>query len=164
MADLGEIASWYYDVCELYEDEDLNPKDHMKVIERAFMSSDCDDFAWLLHEITGHQVVKVTWQNASLGFGHHSVVRDSEGHLIDVQGETTLDKIRSHFQIKSSIKLNANEAKPQEPVTFEIDIEDSGMRNLVGAMRLLPHPPFNTAEFQRKVDDYVATLENRLAP
>ncbi|TLX16986.1 hypothetical protein [Rhizobium sp. MHM7A] len=164
MADIGEIASWYYDVCELYEDDDLDPNDHLKVIERAFMSSDCDEFAWLLHEVTGLQVVKLTWQDPSWGFGHHSVVRDGDGKLIDVRGETDLDGIRTHFRIKPSIKLNALESEPPEPSSFEVDMEDSGMKNLVGVMRLLPHAPFNTAEFQQKLDDFVTSLENRFIP
>jgi hypothetical protein len=158
LVELSEISSWYYDVCELYEDEDLDPNDHMKVIERAFMSSDCDDFAWLLHEVTGFQVVKVTWQDPNWGVGHHSVVRDNEGKFIDVRGETDLDGIRSHFRVKPAIKLNENDANPQEPSTFDIEIEDSGMRNLVGVMRLLPHAPFNTAEFQDALDSYVLSL------
>jgi hypothetical protein len=164
MADLAQIASYYYDVCELYEDEDLDPNDHLKVIERAFMSSDCDDFAWLMHEMTGYQVVKVTWQDPSWGFGHHSVVRDEENKLIDVRGRTSLDELRSHFRIKSSIELNAIDAKPSEPGTFDIDMEDGGMKNLVGVMRLLPRAPFNTVEFQRKLDEYVTSLENAFTP
>lgn len=164
MADLREIASWYYDVCELYEDDDLDPSDHIKVIERAFMSSDCDEFAGLLHEVTGLQVVKLTWQDPSWGFGHHSVVRGGDGKFIDVRGETDLDGIRTYFRIKPSIKLNAIETKPQEPSSFYVDMEDTGMKNLVDVMRLLPHAPFNTAEFQQKLDDFVATLEKSFVP
>jgi len=163
MAELGEIASWYYDVCELYEDEDINPNDHMKVVERAFMSSDCDDFAWLLHEVTGHKVIKVTWQDPSWGFGHHSVVRNDEGKFIDVRGETDIDKIRSYFRVKPTIMLNASETQAQEPTSFDIDMEDSGMKNLVSVMRILPYAPFNTAEFQLKLADFVRTLERRFA-
>jgi hypothetical protein len=164
MADLAQIASYYYHVCELYEDEDLDPNEHLKVIERAFMSSDCDDFAWLMHEVTGYQVVKVTWQDPGWGFGHHSVVRDEENNLIDVRGRTNLDELRSHFRIKSSIELNSIDAKPSEPGTFDIDMSDGGMNNLVGVLRLLPHAPFNTAEFQQKLDEYVASLENAFTP
>lgn len=164
MADIAEIASWYYDVCELYEDEDLDQNDHWKVIERAFMSSDCDDFAWLMHEVAGYQVVKVTWQDPSWGFGHHSVVRDSDGHLIDVRGRTSLDEIRGHFRIKAFISLNENDAKPSGPTTFDIDMEDAGMRNLVNVMRALPHAPFNTRDFQQKLDEYVTELEKTFTP
>jgi len=164
MADLGELASWYYDVCELYEDEDLDPTDHMKVIERAFMSSDCDDFAWLLHEVTGYQVVKITWQIPNWGFGHHSVVRDEEGKFIDVRGKTDLDGIRSHFRVKTSVEVKISEAEAKEPSTFNLDIEDSGMKNLVEVMRLLPHSPFNTADFQKKLNDFVARLDVSLVP
>lgn len=163
MADLGEIASWYYDVCELYEDDDLDPHDHMKVIERAFMSSDCDEFAWLLHEVTGLQVVRIAWKIPNWGFGHHSVVRGGDGKFIDVRGETDLDEIRAHFRIKSSTRLNISETEPQEP-SFDVDMEESGMKNLVGVMRLLPHAPFNTTEFQQKLDDFVTTLENSFVP
>lgn len=164
MADLSEIAAYYYDVCELYEDEDLDPGDHLKVIERAFMSSDCDDFAWLMHEVVGYQVVKVTWQDPSWGFGHHSVVRDDENNLLDVRGRINLDEIRSHFRIKRSIALNANVSKPSHPGAFVASMEDDGMKNLVEVMRLLPHAPFNTADFQLKLDEYVASLENALTP
>lgn len=164
MADLSEIAAYYYDVCELYEDEDLDPDDHLKVLERAFMSSDCDDFAWLMHEVAGYQVVKVTWQDPSWGFGHHSVVRDHENNLIDVRGRTNLDELRSHFQIKRSIPLNTNDAKPSHPGTFIASMEDDGMKNLIEVMRLLPHSPFNTADFQLKLEEYVASLENALTP
>ena len=164
MGDIAEIAAWYYDVCQLYDDEDLDPNNYLKVVERAFMSSDCDDFAWLMHEVTGYQVVKVTWQDPSWGFGHHSVVRNNEDNLIDVRGRTSLDELRAHFRIKPSIELHANDVKPSEPVTFEIDMEDAGMSNLVGVIRLLPHPPFNTVEFQQKLDEYVASLENAFTP
>jgi hypothetical protein len=163
MADIADIAAWYYDVCELYEDEDLDPGDHWKIIERAFMSSDCDDFAWLMHEIAGHQVVKVTWQDPKWGFGHHSVVRDGDGHLVDVGGRTSLDKIRSYFRIKSSVSLNAHDVKPSEPSTFDAYMEDSGMKNLIDVMRLLPHEPFNTDVFQRQLDEFVVSLQDKLS-
>ena len=41
-AALAEAANWYFEVCELYEDEDLDPDNHLAVVQRAFTSSDCD--------------------------------------------------------------------------------------------------------------------------
>jgi hypothetical protein len=82
-----EAADWYFDVCSLYEDDDLDPDDHLEVIKRAFTSSDCDAFAYILNLMTGWQPVRVAWVTRD-GFGHHTLVRSPNGGLLDVGGWT----------------------------------------------------------------------------
>lgn len=158
MAELSEVADYYFEVCELYEDENLDPEDHATVIERAFMSSDCDDFAWIMNEITGYQVVRVSWQIPDWGYGHHSVVRDNSGDLIDVRGVTNLESIRKHFGIKPSVQLNVRDVDPTVPSTFDMEPDDHGFQMLIAAVRSLPHPPFNSTDFTSKLDQLVERL------
>ena len=100
---LAEAVAWLYDVCELYEDEDLDPDDHLQVVTRAFMSSDCDDFCFFVCAITGWQPVMITWSIPNWGFGHHSAARAPDGRLVDVRGWTEEADIRKYFGIKKSV-------------------------------------------------------------
>lgn len=86
---LAEASKCLFIACGLYEDEDLSPDNHLDVIQRAFTSSDCQDFSWMVHLMTGWPCVRATWSMPDLGWGHHSLIRDPEECLFDVCGCTS---------------------------------------------------------------------------
>lgn len=79
--DLQEAVSYFYEACDLFEDGDLDRDDHLAVFQRAFLTYDCDDFAWMLSHITGWPPVRTEWENSGHGRGHHTLVKNP-GRLV----------------------------------------------------------------------------------
>jgi hypothetical protein len=146
---LREAAEWLYDVCELYEDEDLDPNDHVAVIQRAYTSSDCDDMAYMLSLMTGWQTVRMTWTFRG-GFGHHTLVRSPDGRLLDVQGWTDEPSLRKRYG-KAAKTARFTDVTAEPSIGFdnfdESGIEE-GMVRLAGVIRSLPYSPFSDLIFK----------------
>ena len=144
---LKEAADWYFDVHDLHEDGDLDPDDHLKIIQRAFASSDCDAFAHVLHAMTGWTVVRAAWTIPEWGFGHHALVRSPDGRLLDVTGWTDEKALAKRYRARKSLNLSDT-----EPDSDSIEPEEDGIdRNyarIVAIVRALPYAPFDAPEFQ----------------
>lgn len=143
---LREAALYYYEVCELYEDEDLDPDDHLEVVARAFTSSDCDAFAHVLSAMTGWERVTFTWQVPDWGCGHHTLVRSPEGRLLDARGWTDLDGLRKRYGAKSG---TLGEPRPYGDIG-PVDDEgfDEDLRRVAGVIRALPQAPYQEEAFK----------------
>lgn len=148
---LAAAADELFDACDLSEDDDLDPDNHVEVIKRAYASSDCDDFAWMLHRMTGWQVVRATWQIPDWGFGHHTLVRSPEGRLLDVCGWTDEEALRKRYLGRKKTEMAFADAEPSPTGSFD-EIEDDGtecqMTLIAGVIRNLPHAPYSTPEFR----------------
>lgn len=163
---LEKAASWFYEVCSLYEDDDLDPDDHLEVIKRALTSSDCDDFAWMLHQVTGWQVVQAAWTVPNEGFGHHTMVRSPDGRLLDGSGWTDEETLRGNYiPRRSKAKLGLADIRPPEPLWLDMDLanadcsepefdangnsnDDTSLVHMLNLIRNLPYAPFDTPEFK----------------
>ena len=149
---LREAADWLYDACWLYEDEDLDPDNSIAVIKRAYTSSDCDDFAWMLNLMTSWPVVRATWQISDWGFGHHSLVRAPDGRLLDVRGLTDEATAAKRCCRRKDIEVKFTEV-PAKPLNDYDGFDDDGfepdMQRLAAIVRNLPYAPFNTPDFQQ---------------
>jgi hypothetical protein len=140
---LSEAAEFFYETCELWEDEDLDPEDHIEVLRRAFRSSDCDDFAAVLARMTGWDVVTMSWQIPDWGMGHHALVKNPEGRLLDVGGWTDEAKLKKYFGLKKSTAVKWADGHLSSPLYDEETI--TLMENTV---RNLPFEPFSDPAFQ----------------
>jgi hypothetical protein len=152
----SEIAEFLYEVCELYGDEDLDPSNADEVVKRAFMSSNCDDFAWLLSEITGWPTVRMTWQIPEWGFGHHTLVQSPEGRLLDVRGWTDEARTRSYFKLKKGVQTNVHVSPPHG--ADWTDPQDDAFKTMIAALKGRKVSPFSSKAFQAKIGEYEATL------
>lgn len=150
-----KVAEWLYDVCELYEDDDLDVQNADEVIKRAFMSSNCDDFAWLLSKITTWPTIRITWTIPDWGFGHHMVVRSPDGSLLDVRGWTDEEATRLYFGVGPKTTMTLSTADPSADWT---DAADSGFQIMLRALKSRDVAPFNTLEFRAMIDEFEATL------
>lgn len=115
------------------------------MIKRAFQSSNCDDFASVLSRMTGWPVTTMTWQIPGYGFGHHAMVRDPEGQLLDVGGWTDEKHLREHFGIKSAIGVKWTEEHLSAPM---FDEGDEACEMIEMTIRNLPYAPYDRPEFQ----------------
>jgi hypothetical protein len=153
---LAEAADHLYSTCELYEDDDLDPADHLAVIQRAFTTSDCQDFAWMVHQITEWPCVTASWSIPGSGRGHHSLVRDPDGRLFDVCGYTDEADLARRFlgakRAAAGKTITLKEADP-EPLNEFDDVDDQGiesnMARIASIIRVLPYAPFNSEAFQK---------------
>jgi len=145
---LAEAADYFYEACELWEDEDLDKDDAIAVLHRAFRSSDCDDFAAVLARMTGWDVVTMTWRIPGYGFGHHTMVREPEGRLIDVAGWTDEDKLRKAFGIKTGKSVGWIEGHISAPMCDE---GDEAMELIEATIRNLPYTPFDETSFKSRL-------------
>jgi len=149
-AALKEAAEWYYEASELWEDDDLDPDNHIEVVKRAFMSSDCDDFAWLLSLMTGWQAARIQWQVPDQGIGHHTVVISGDGRMLDVTGWTDLETTsRTYGFDPANAIINKQEAKPLNQF-FDFDEHgiEAGMARIAAVIRNLPYAPFDEKWFR----------------
>lgn len=144
---LAEAADYFYDACELWEDEDLDRDDTIEVLTRAFRSSDCDDYAAALSRMTGWDIVMMQWQIPDWGFGHHSLVRDPDGRLLDVGGWTDEEALRTHFGIGRKTSVTWREGHFSSPM-YDDDESSTLIETVV---RNLPSLPYADPAFQGKL-------------
>jgi hypothetical protein len=143
--DLREAANYFYDACELWEDEDLDPNDTIEVLTRAFRSSDCDDYAAVLSRMTGWEITTMTWQVPGHGFGHHTLVKNPDGRLLDVGGWTDEQALRKAFGIKKSWIIKWQEGHISSPMYDDGDDAVELIETVIGN---LPHMPYADPTFQ----------------
>jgi hypothetical protein len=142
---LADAAEYFYDACELWEDEDLDPDDTIEVLTRAFRSSDCDDYAAVLSRMTGWDIVTMSWQIPDWGFGHHTLVRNPEGRLLDVGGWTDEDTLRKHFKIGRKHSISWKEGHFSAPMYDDGDEAGELVETVIGE---LPYAPYSDPAFQ----------------
>lgn len=142
---LAEAADYFYDACELWEDEDLDRDDTIEVLTRAFRSSDCDDYAAVLSRMTGWDIVTMNWQIPDWGFGHHTLVRDPDGRLLDVGGWTDEAALREHFRIGKKTSVTWREGHFSSPMHGD---DDEASELIEAVVRNLPSLPYADPAFQ----------------
>lgn len=142
---LAAAAEYFYDACELWEDEDLDRDDTLQILKRAFRSSDCDDYAAVLSRMTGWDVVTMTWQVPGHGFGHHALVKDPDGRLLDVGGWTDEQALRKAFGIRKNWIMTWHEGHISSPM---YDDEDEAVELIEAVIGELPYAPYSEAAFQ----------------
>jgi hypothetical protein len=152
---MAEAANYLFTATSLYEDEDLSPDNHLEVIRRAFTTSDCQDFSWMVHLMTGWSCVRATWSIPEVGGGHHTLIRDPEGRLFDVCGYTDEADLAARYLgsrlVADGHSVVIEEVAP-EPLNEFYDVDDQGvethMARIASIVRVLPYAPFNTATFK----------------
>jgi hypothetical protein len=142
---LSAASEFFYSVCELYEDEDLDPEDHLEVLKRAFRSSDCDDFAAVLSRLTGWPVATMIYPIPDYGMGHHTLVRSPDGRLLDVGGWTDEKALRKIYGIRSNTAVTWAEGHISSPMYAE---EGEEAEFIEGVIRHLPYAPFHDDDFR----------------
>lgn len=142
---LDECARHYYEACELYEDEDLDPADSLAVLSRAFLTSDCDAFAECLHRMTGWPLARVTWASGG-DLGHHTLVRDPEGRFLDVSGYVNEATVRKRYGRDARIVSETGSLH----MSFEPTDDgcDADLRRIAAVIRNLPYAPYCDAAFR----------------
>lgn len=149
---LKAAADFYYDIAELYDDEDLDPEDTIAVLKAAFSSSDCDDFSYALYRLTGYRVVEQRWSGPD-GFGHHSLVQAPDGRLLDVHGWIDADMLEKRYGLdRKGYSSRLEETKPNPMTDFNSHDDEGfeeGLRRIVSVIRNLPYEPFNEGWFQK---------------
>jgi hypothetical protein len=142
---LTDAADYFYDVCELWEDEDLDRDDILEILKRAFRSSDCDDYAAVLSRMTGWSVATITWQVPGHGFGHHALVKHPDGRLLDVGGWTDEQVLRKAFGIRKNWDVKWHEGHISSPM---YDDADEAVKLIETVIVELPYAPYSDPEFQ----------------
>lgn len=146
---LEEAADWYMAVADL--DGEVDPDDALAVIKLAFSASDCDDFSWMLNQMTGWPVVRATWNIPDHGFGHHSLVRMPDGRLLDVNGISTEAVAARRCCRRKGVEVLFSKVPPHPLSEFD-DHGDDGiepqMKRIAGVIRCLPYAPFDTETFK----------------
>jgi hypothetical protein len=146
---LKAAAEHFYESCLLWEDEDLDPADHVEVLLRAFRSSDCDDFAEVLGQATGWDTVRMTWLTRHGEAGHHALVRAPDGRLLDAAGWTSRAAlVRLYGAVHESVTLATG--RPTGVSLGELDDDgfDEGLSRILGVIRSLPHAPYRDGWFR----------------
>jgi hypothetical protein len=124
---LKAAAEHFYESCLLWEDEDLDPADHVEVLLRAFRSSDCDDFAEVLGQATGWDTVR----------------------MLDAAGWTSRAAlVRLYGAVHESVTLATG--RPTGVSLGELDDDgfDEGLSRILGVIRSLPHAPYRDGWFR----------------
>jgi len=164
---LREAAEFYYEACGLCEDEDLDPEDSLEVVRRAFSSSDCDDFAFVLSLVTGWQCVRAEWSIPDWGFGHHALVRAPDGRLLDVTGWTDGAEVAKRYAGTSGSAFRFADA---EPVTSAIscapggEAQDEDVLRIVSVIMALPYAPYDEGWLREKAAAFAGTEAPAVRP
>lgn len=156
-AGLAEAAGYFHEACMLYECEDLDPDDHMAVLDRAFTGSDCLDFAHTVQTMTGWPGVIARWATPDGQIGLHALTAAPDGRMFDITGYmTTTDLIRRYLGRRGQragveIDLAAAPAWAQDALA-PAEVDEHGLSRwlalIAGVIRALPRDPFDTPEFQ----------------
>lgn len=157
----AEIADFLYEVCELYDDEEIDRDDVGAVVEAAFMSSNCDDFAWLLTEVTGWPTVRMTSDFGEAGTGHHTMVRSPDGRLLDVRGWTDEVETRAYYRLNENQTVFA----PWHVTGVDwTDPADESFQVMIAALKGLDVEPFGTPEFREMIERYESRIGQLQSP
>lgn len=138
---LKDAAEWYYDVCGLYEYEDIDPDDAVAVLKRAFTSYDCGYFAYALNCLTGFPVHNMTCEHGLM----HSVVRHPDGRYLDVCGWVTPEDLCRRYGV-TQCALSPVEPEYALGCILGDDVEDgidTNLSRVVSVIRALPYSPFS---------------------
>lgn len=116
-------------------------------IQWRYCHADCDDFALVLHEITGYPIVGLS--HPSKG-PIHRLVEAPDGRFIDAKGYVSIDDLKRRYRLKSlQVYINAGGC-----ATINSDDE---IADIIRAMLHFPEDPFQGVEFRAQVATYVAT-------
>lgn len=155
---ISDIAEHFYESCLLGEDPSVDPDDHLGVIDAAFLSSDCDDFAWVLSKITGWPGRTLIWNLGSCVTGHHSVVEAPDGRYLDVSGWT--DRAAVAERIGKEERLVTVHEFRHFPFNFAEFSDDEHLEMLFGVFQVVPRPPFTDSAFRSALEAYRRSLPN----
>lgn len=154
-ASLSELAADARAAVEdLIDDDrwgDFMALSEIEQIQWRYSHADCDDFALVLHEMTGWPVMMVS--NPSRG-PIHRLVQADDGRLLDVQGWTSIEALKVRYKLK---RLTLAEVSC--PEVFSMVSSDEDRIPILDAMKLMPNAPFSDPEFQEKMFAYRASLE-----
>ncbi len=153
---LEEIADIGMDIIsDLLSDEAIDSLDGdtLKIIEKLYGSSDCDNFAVALHRITGWPIVGLS----SVDVGPvHRCVQNPEGLMVDVFGETTRADMVKRYSIKTAIWSGPGGEELALGSTVDDELSDFEMA--VSTISQLPYAPFDGEVFKADVLVFVQSL------
>lgn len=155
---LSELANWYYYTADLArEDDELLPESFWEsdegirvMLTRAFTSSDCGDFAVMLHEMTGYPLMNLLGPD---GFPIHTFARTPDGLALDVLGVSTDADVARRYGFEGNTPpttaITPDQACGYLPSDeWTDDGFDERAVRLSAIIRQLPWAPFNTPEFK----------------
>lgn len=158
LSPLFEIANWYYYTADLAnEGDELLPEGYWEsdegvrdVLIRAFGSSDCGDFAVMLHEMTGYPIVNLMGLD---GIPIHSFVRTPDGQALDILGtHSDMDVAKRygfHGKNPTTVVVDPQHACGYIPSDEWTDqgLDERACR-IAAVIRQLPWSPFDTPQFR----------------
>ncbi|MCS4089463.1 hypothetical protein [Rhizobium sp. BK176] len=150
--DIEQVSAFFHETCGLSEDPSIDPEDHMAVIDAAFLSSDCDDFAWVLSKITGWTAKTAIWNMGMCQSGHHSVVEAPDGRLLDVTGWTDLASIARRVG-KEERLVTLHEFR-HYPFNFAECDDDEFLEALLAVFDVVDRAPYDGPEFRSLLSAY----------
>ncbi len=65
------------------------------------------------------------------------------------------------LKLKPNIEMNLQEVEPQEPITLSETLNDEAFEYLAGVLKFIFKKPFNSPEFQRKLDAYIESIQSQ---
>jgi hypothetical protein len=160
--DIRDIADFFYESCCLGDDPSIDPCNHLAVIDAAFLSSDCDDFAWVLSKITGWPARTLLWDLGNGVTGHHAVVEAPDGRYLDVTGWTDCAASAARSGIEDRL-VSVHEFR-HHPFNFSEFADDEGIEVLLGVFDAVARDPFTQPWFQTALADYRSGLPSEDPP
>nr|WP_250807626.1 hypothetical protein [Neorhizobium tomejilense] len=154
--DIETVAAYFYESCGLSDDPSIDPGDALGVIDAAFLTSDCDDLAWVLSKITGWPGRTIIWNMGDCLTGHHSVVEAPDGRFLDVSGWTDRASIAVRAG-KEERFLDVHELR-HYPFNFLEFSDDEGMEMILGVLDVVGRPPFTEDGFRKAIELYRQSL------
>ena len=148
---LAAAAAHYHAAAGLDEDGDLDPRDHVEVLVRAFTTSNCDDFAHVLALATGWPTVRMTWPIPGWGPGHHALLRAPDGRLLDARGWTDEAGLRRRYRAPEALFEDALPSPQSLGQWVDEDGTDEDVARIAGVLRALPHAPYSEGWFRTLV-------------
>ncbi|MBY3433465.1 hypothetical protein HFN89_04825 [Rhizobium laguerreae] len=150
--DIERVSAFFHEACGLADDPSIDPEDHLAVIDAAFLSSDCDDFAWVLSKITGWPARTALWNIGPCQSGHHSVVEAPDGRLLDVTGWTDKSAIAKRAGREERL-LTLHEFR-HHPFNFSESADDEFLEALLGVFDVIDREPYRGSGFRILISAY----------
>jgi hypothetical protein len=160
--DIKEVSAFFHEACGLSNDPSIDPDDHTAVIDAAFLSSDCADFAWVLSKITGWTAKTAIWNMGMCQSGHHSVVEAPDGRLLDVTGWTDATAIAKRAG-KDERLVTLHEFR-HYPFNFSEYADDEFMEALLAVFEVVDREPYNGSDFGSLLSAYRDNLPSYEEP